>query len=62
MSAKHNFINDEEFILKVKIKTDELDTAQNIALLVQEIFDDMSSSTDSIDVSIRRDIIHKRFR
>lgn len=62
MSAKRNFINDEEFILKVKIRTDELDTAQNIALLVQEIFDDMSSSTDSIDVSIRRDIIHKRFR
>lgn len=62
MSAKYNFINDEEFILKVKIRTDELDTAQNIALVVQEIFDDMSSSTDSIDVSIRRDIIHKRFR
>lgn len=62
MSAKYNFINDEEFILKVKIRTDELDTAQNIALVVQEIFDDMSSSTDSIDVSIRRDIIHKRFK
>ena len=62
MSAKHNFINDEEFIVKIRIRTDELDTAQNMALLVQEIFDDMSSSTDSIDVSIRRDIIHKRFR
>jgi len=60
--AKHNYINDEEFILKVKIRTDELDTAQNMALLVQEIFDDISNSTDSIDVSIRRDIIHKRFR
>ena len=56
----NNYINDEEFILKIKIRTDDIATAQNLALITQEMFDDLSDKSDTIDLSIKKVIIHRR--
>jgi len=55
-------INDREYIVKIRIRTDSLTTAQNMVLIAQEIFDDISDKGDNIDCSIKENIIHILFK
>lgn len=54
-----NTVNDYEYILKCKIRSQDELAIENFAGLIQELYDDIFDEDSSLDLAIRKDIIHK---
>lgn len=52
-------IQDNEYVLKCKIRSNDKLAIDNFTGIIQELFDDMFSSPDTIDLSIKEEIIHR---
>ena len=52
-------INDQEYILKCKICTQDEQAIKNFSGLIQELFDDIFDEDAKLDLNIKKEIIHK---
>lgn len=52
-------INDQEYILKCKIRTQDEQAIKNFSGLIQELFDDIFNEDAKLDLNIKKEIIHK---
>lgn len=52
-------INDQEYILKCKIRTQDEKAIKNFSGLIQELFDDIFDEDSKLDLNIKKEIIHK---
>ena len=52
-------INEQEYILKCKILTQDEQAIKNFSGLIQELFDDIFDEDAKLDLNIKKEIIHK---
>lgn len=61
MATLHT-INDQEYILKCKIRTQDKRQIENFAGLIQELFDDMFNEESNLELNLKKEIIHKLWK
>ena len=62
LMATFNTIDDHEYILKCKIRSQNKQAIENFSGLIQELFDDIFDEQANLDLSLKKEIIHKLWK